>query len=70
MNLPAVLIAAVFAVCFVLAVRYLVRHGLCSECESGCHGCGGSCHGGKGCKATMAMAEKLHAKTEAARKDG
>ena len=59
-----------FALAFAGAVRHLLRHGLCAECEAGCKACGGSCHGGTGCKATLAMAEKLRAKTEAARKGG
>lgn len=54
MNLPTIVIALVVAALLGLAIRYIVKHGACSVCESGgaCSaaktsdasaGCGGKC---------------------------
>lgn len=45
-----VLIAAVLAILFGLAIRYLVKHGTCDcssngGCNGGCAGCSHCCHG-------------------------
>ena len=41
MNLATWIIFALFTIYFALAVRYVARHGACSECGKG--GCGGNC---------------------------
>lgn len=44
MNAISVIISAVIAVLFILAVRYCVRHGSsCAECSGSCASCSGEC---------------------------
>ncbi len=58
MNLASWIIAILFAVAFVAAVRYIWRNGLCTECKGGCGGCHGKCTGDGHC-ASCAQAEKM-----------
>lgn len=58
MNLPTVLIALVIAALFVLAVRFVAKHGVCDACDlkGSCRtakktGGGSFCDPGAGCSA-------------------
>jgi len=39
--IATIVISAIFAVLFFLAVRHVIKHGSCAECGKG--GCSGSC---------------------------
>lgn len=45
--MPTIIIVAVLAVLFGLAIRYLIKHGSCGCSNKG--GCNGSCSGCSGC---------------------
>ena len=58
MNLASWIIAILFAVAFVGAVRYVKRNGVCSECKGGC---GGKCSRGQcaSCTQVEQMLQKM-----------
>ena len=72
MNLAAWIILAIFAVCFALAVRYCLRHGICggNNCASCKGGCGGNCaHCSGHCPAAQA-AEMLASRSKTPSAEG
>jgi len=59
MNAPTIIILLIIIALFGLALRYVLRHGSCSECEKSCADGSAGSHCG-GCTACRDCSEHTH----------